>query len=82
MLVRITILITKVIRTIHSKTTKILLTNRYHDVLKRESEEASKDTEIYLSNPLNAYSIVKHLTVDWKNILNIVKESGAKTGEN
>jgi prolyl 4-hydroxylase len=34
----------------------------------REHEEASRDVQGYLSNPINAYLLVKRLTTDWKEI--------------
>jgi hypothetical protein len=34
----------------------------------REHEEASQDVQGYLSNPINAYLLVKRLTTDWKEV--------------
>jgi hypothetical protein len=34
----------------------------------REHEEASPDVQGYLSNPINAYLLVKRLTTDWKEV--------------
>ena len=34
----------------------------------KEHEEASQDIQGYLSNPINAYLLVKRLTTDWKEV--------------
>nr|CAD7453803.1 unnamed protein product [Timema tahoe] len=34
----------------------------------KEHEEASQDVQAYLSNPINAYLLVKRLTTDWKQV--------------
>jgi hypothetical protein len=34
----------------------------------REHEEASQDVQGSLSNPINAYLLVKRLTTDWKEV--------------
>nr|CAD7265071.1 unnamed protein product [Timema shepardi] len=34
----------------------------------KEHEEASQDVQGYLSNPINAYLLVKRLTTDWKQV--------------
>ncbi|KAJ9592145.1 hypothetical protein L9F63_001261, partial [Diploptera punctata] len=34
----------------------------------KEHEEASQDVQGYLSNPINAYLLVKRLTTDWKEV--------------
>lgn len=40
---------------------------RYAEYAK-EHEEASRDVQSYLSNPINAYLLVKRLTTDWKAV--------------
>jgi hypothetical protein len=34
----------------------------------KEHEEASQDVQGYLSNPINAYLLVKRLTTDWREV--------------
>ncbi|KFM72508.1 Prolyl 4-hydroxylase subunit alpha-2, partial [Stegodyphus mimosarum] len=50
--------------------------------LSREYEKlhntASKDVETFLSNPVNAYLLVKRLTVDWKNAEYLIDGADSK----
>jgi len=41
---------------------------------------ASKDSQTYLANPVNAYLLVKRLTTDWKVVENLVIAGPAETG--
>jgi prolyl 4-hydroxylase len=41
---------------------------------------ASQDSESYLSNPVNAYLLVKRLTMDWKAVESLVVTGPAETG--
>lgn len=43
-----------------------------------EHEEASRDVDHYLSNPLNGFLLVKRLTVDWKDVEASIKDSVAQ----
>lgn len=43
----------------------LFINRRAADYVK-EHEEASVDISGYLSNPINAYLLVKRLTTDWK----------------
>lgn len=43
-----------------------------------EHEEASRDVDHYLSNPLNGFLLVKRLTVDWKDVEVSIKDSVAQ----
>ena len=46
----------------------------------REHEEASQDVQGYLSNPINAYLLVKRLTTDWKEVeTQMVDDAGKGT---
>lgn len=38
-------------------------------------EEASADVGKYLSNPINAYLLVKRLTSDWKQVEGVVTQN-------
>ena len=42
------------------------ITTRLRDEYKDIHDEASPDVGKYLSNPINAYRLVKRLTMDWK----------------
>lgn len=43
-----------------------------------EHEEASRDVDHYLSNPLNGFLLVKRLTVDWKDVEVLIKDGVAQ----
>ncbi|KAF7990836.1 hypothetical protein HCN44_000641 [Aphidius gifuensis] len=43
-----------------------------------EHEEASKNIQQYLSNPINAYLLVKRLTTDWKRVEELISEDVGK----
>lgn len=45
----------------------------------REHEEASKNIQQYLSNPINAYLLVKRLTTDWKKVEELITEDVGKS---
>ncbi|XP_066993933.1 prolyl 4-hydroxylase subunit alpha-2 [Anabrus simplex] len=47
---------------------KLRLLRRHYEEYAREHEEASQDVQGYLSNPINAYLLVKRLTTDWKAV--------------
>ncbi|XP_034243816.1 prolyl 4-hydroxylase subunit alpha-1 isoform X3 [Thrips palmi] len=51
---------------------------RFQADLAREHEKASQDVQTYLSNPINAYTLVKHLTTDWKGIENLLADNKMK----
>ena len=51
---------------------------RYHADFSRENEKASQDVQTYLSNPINAYTLVKHLTTDWKDVESLLEDSKVK----
>lgn len=45
---------------------------------KKQHELASDDLETYVSNPINAYLLVKRLTADWKQVESLI---GMRIGE-
>lgn len=47
---------------------KVRLLRRHYAEYAKEHEEASQDVQGYLSNPINAYLLVKRLTTDWKAV--------------
>ncbi|KAK3925095.1 Prolyl 4-hydroxylase subunit alpha-2 [Frankliniella fusca] len=55
---------------------------RYHADFSREHAKASQDAQTYLSNPINAYTLVKHLTTDWKDIENLLDDNKMKEFQN
>ncbi|XP_023317425.1 prolyl 4-hydroxylase subunit alpha-1 isoform X1 [Trichogramma pretiosum] len=44
----------------------------------REHEEASRNIQQYLSNPINAYLLVKRLTTDWRRVEELITEDVGK----
>lgn len=40
--------------------------------------EASTDVTKYLSNPINAYLLVKRLTTDWKEVESVMTENAGQ----
>lgn len=57
---------------------KLDLLHRYTEVYKKQHELASDDLETYVSNPINAYLLVKRLTADWKQVESLI---GMRIGE-
>lgn len=52
----------------------------FRDAYQKIHQVASINTESYLSNPVNAYLLVKRLTTDWKMIENLVVTGPTETG--
>jgi prolyl 4-hydroxylase len=52
----------------------------FKDNYERIHRIASKDSQTYLSNPVNAYLLVKRLTTDWKTVENLVVTGPAEAG--
>lgn len=52
----------------------------FRDNYRRIHAIASQDSESYLSNPVNAYLLVKRLTMDWKAVESLVVTGPAETG--
>lgn len=46
----------------------------------KEHEEASRDVTEYLSNPINAYLLLKRLTTDWKATLELMNNDDLAQG--
>ncbi|XP_014213956.1 prolyl 4-hydroxylase subunit alpha-1 [Copidosoma floridanum] len=44
----------------------------------REHEEAARNIQQYLSNPINAYLLVKRLTTDWRRVEELITEDVGK----
>jgi len=42
-------------------------------------QSASQDVETFLSNPVNAYLLVKRLTSDWKTAAELIEGSYSKS---
>ncbi|CAF4694094.1 unnamed protein product [Rotaria sp. Silwood1] len=56
---------------------------KYVNIIKEEIRQAQDKEEIYFGNPVNAYLFIKHLTVDWYGIEEIVYHGISKTmGDN
>ncbi|XP_069668616.1 prolyl 4-hydroxylase subunit alpha-1-like isoform X2 [Periplaneta americana] len=53
---------------IQAQEEKLHILKRHAADYAREHEEASQDIQGYLSNPINAYLLVKRLTTDWKEV--------------
>lgn len=53
---------------IQAQEEKLHVLRRHAADYAREHEEASQDVQGYLSNPINAYLLVKRLTTDWKEV--------------
>ncbi|XP_068979809.1 prolyl 4-hydroxylase subunit alpha-1 isoform X1 [Bombus flavifrons] len=45
----------------------------------KEHEEASRNIQQYLSNPINAYLLVKRLTTDWKRVEELITQDVGKS---
>ena len=52
--------------------------NRYLNEYQKTRNEAASDVERYIGNPLNSYLLIKRLTLDWKEVKELVS---VKTGE-
>lgn len=52
----------------------------FRDNYHRIHKVASQDSESYLSNPVNAYLLVKRLTMDWKAVESLVITGPTETG--
>ncbi|KAJ8937370.1 hypothetical protein NQ314_011918 [Rhamnusium bicolor] len=53
---------------IRSEEQKIDLLKRYADIYQKQHNKAAEDVQLYISNPINAYTLVKRLTTDWKQV--------------
>uniref|UniRef100_A0A161N0P5 procollagen-proline 4-dioxygenase n=1 Tax=Triatoma infestans TaxID=30076 RepID=A0A161N0P5_TRIIF len=57
---------------------RLNLLKRRAEEYRKEHQLASKDVGEYLSNPINAYLLVKRLTSDWKSTENLMDDQVAK----
>ncbi|KAG5881337.1 hypothetical protein JTB14_020587 [Gonioctena quinquepunctata] len=53
---------------IRAEDKKIGLLKRFADVFQKKHNIAIEDVELYVSNPINAYTLVKRLTTDWRHV--------------
>lgn len=49
--------------------------------MERIHDEASRSPEAFLGNPINAYLLVKRLTVDWLDLQNIMTDDSTGQGK-
>lgn len=47
---------------------KLHLLRKYVDIYQNQHNKAIKDVNSYISNPINAYTLVKRLTTDWNDV--------------
>lgn len=45
----------------------------YTAIYQRQHKRANEDVQLYISNPINAYTLVKRLTTDWNQIESLVQ---------
>lgn len=64
-------LITSLEQYIHSQQQKLDLLKRYSALYQKQHRKASEDIQQFISNPINAYMLVKRLTTDWKVVENL-----------
>ncbi|UJR35641.1 hypothetical protein I4U23_028391 [Adineta vaga] len=56
---------------------------KFLNIIKDEIRQAQGDTDRYFGNPVNAYLFIKHLTVEWYSVEEIVSSEISKTmGDN
>ncbi|KAJ8977990.1 hypothetical protein NQ317_004535 [Molorchus minor] len=53
---------------IRAEEQKTDLLKRYVDIYQKQHNKATDDVQTYVSNPINAYTLVKRLTTDWKQV--------------
>ncbi|KAJ8675754.1 hypothetical protein QAD02_011540 [Eretmocerus hayati] len=56
-----------------------VISERNVDDYTREHDEASRNVQQYLANPINAYLLVKRLTSDWKRVEQLITEDVGKS---
>ncbi|RZC35039.1 P4Ha N and/or 2OG-FeII Oxy domain containing protein [Asbolus verrucosus] len=57
---------------IKSEEQKLDLLKKYAQIYKKQYNKASEDVQLYVANPINAYTLVKRLTTDWKEVENLI----------
>ncbi|EEZ97484.1 Prolyl 4-hydroxylase subunit alpha-2-like Protein [Tribolium castaneum] len=45
---------------------------RYAAIYKNQHDKASENVQVYVANPINAYTLVKRLTADWREVENLI----------
>lgn len=63
-----TVLIHSLENYIRAEEQKIDLLKRYADIYQKQHNKATEDVQLYIANPINAYTLVKRLTTDWKEV--------------
>jgi prolyl 4-hydroxylase len=51
---------------------KLNYLKRYAAIYKKQYNKAAEDVQLYVANPINAYTLVKRLTTDWKEVENLI----------
>ncbi|KAG5881350.1 hypothetical protein JTB14_020600 [Gonioctena quinquepunctata] len=57
---------------IRAEEQKIDLLKRFADVYQTQHNKAIEDVQLYVSNPINAYTLVKRLTTDWRQVEELI----------
>ncbi|KAJ3641680.1 hypothetical protein Zmor_028164 [Zophobas morio] len=57
---------------IRAEEEKLDYLKRYAHIYKSQYEKAAEDVQVYVANPINAYTLVKRLTADWKEVENLI----------
>jgi len=57
---------------IRTQEERLILLRRYAEAYQNQHDIASRDVQSYISNPINAYLLVKRLTTDWKHVENLI----------
>ncbi|KAI5754530.1 hypothetical protein M8J77_009273 [Diaphorina citri] len=59
---------------IEAQEERLKMLKKYSNGFKMEHAEAAKDVPEYLANPINAFLVVKRLTLDWKQAEHYMKD--------
>lgn len=59
---------------------KLTILRRYAEAYQNQHDIAAADVQVYVSNPINAYLLVKRLTTDWKEVQTLI-ETNAGAGK-
>jgi len=70
-------------KVIQAEERKIQTLRKYMDNYQRVNAELAENTEAHLHNPVNAYLVVKRLTLDWRKVESVITENvGAQFVQN
>ncbi|XP_065156462.1 prolyl 4-hydroxylase subunit alpha-1 [Atheta coriaria] len=62
---------------------KLAILRRYAEAYQNQHDIAAADVQVYVSNPINAYLLVKRLTTDWKEVQTLIEtNAGAEVLHN